>query len=332
MAYPETLLRGSINLYDATGGMLSDDEPTCIVVEASVSRKWAVGAELLITSHTTAWDDHQVRKITKIHFDSVPGHVELKLDFPIRRPTTLMDDSDFAVEVALLSRNIVFEGGPDDKPRRGGHFWVMNTPSVVQTLVGVEVVNFGQQGYLGRYPIHFHFCGDSTGSVISKNTIRQSNQRCVVVHGTDNLLIEDNIAYDTKGHCFILEDGMETGNKFIRNLGAMTGVPVDVIPNQGPNGDETDYDPATYWVTNPTNTWIGNVAAGSESSGFWFELLLRGTRAAAYPDLDPKRATLTLFKDNVAHSCRGVSSCSQFDIIVGSYCFSHTNYCPLHFQ
>lgn len=311
-----------------TGG-ITEDEPTIIIVEASISRKWTVGAEILITSHTTAWDDHQVRKITKIHFDTVPGHVELKLDLPIQRPTTLLDDSDFAVEVALLSRNIVFEGGPDNKPRRGGHFWIMNTPSVVQKLVGIEIINFGQQGYLGRYPIHFHFCGDGTGSVISKNTVRQSNQRCVVVHGTDNLLIEDNIAYDTKGHCFILEDGMETGNRFLHNLGAQTGAPIDVIPNQGSNGVETDYDPSTYWITNPTNTWIGNVAAGSESSGFWFELLLRGTRAALYPDLDPKRAALTLFKDNVAHSCQGVRS-SLCDLLMYLIVFqTRTNSCIL---
>lgn len=33
------------------------------------------------------------------------------------------------------------------------------------------------------------------GSVVSKNVIRDSHQRCIVVHGTDSLLIEDNVAY-----------------------------------------------------------------------------------------------------------------------------------------
>jgi hypothetical protein len=299
-----------VHLYDVTGTPAAT--PTGIVVDASVRPNWDVGAEILITSHTSNWNDHQVRTITKIQDYSNSGDnrtfVELQLNAPIQRPTTLLDSSDFAVEVALLSRNIVWEGGQDREPRQGGHFWVMNTPGVVQTLVGVEVTNFGQQGNLGRYPIHFHFCGNSTGSVVAKNTIRQSNQRCVVVHGTDYLRIEENIAYDTKGHCFMLEDGMETGNQFIRNIGAQTGIPVTIIPNHGPNGVETDYDPATFWITNPTNTWIGNVAAGSESSGFWFELLLRGVRAGDYADLDPKRAALTLFQNNVAHSCQGVSS------------------------
>jgi hypothetical protein len=70
----------------------------------------------------------------------------------------------------------------------------------------------------------------------------------------------------------------------------------------GPNGVETDYAPATFWITNPSNIWIDNVAAGSEGSGYWFELKLRGTRQYLYPDLDPKAAPIILFKNNVAHS------------------------------
>ena len=98
---------------------------------------------------------------------------------------------------------------------------------------------------------------------------------------------------------------METGNEFIRNLGAQTGVPDTIIPDEGANGYETDGEPATYWITNPSNSFLGNVAAGSEHSGYWFEPLLRGTQAHLYPDLRPMTAPLTLFKDNVAHSNNG---------------------------
>ena len=31
--------------------------------------------------------------------------------------------------------------------------------------------------------------------------------------------------------------------------------------------DETDHNPATFWITNAGNNYIGNVAAGSEESG-----------------------------------------------------------------
>lgn len=301
-------------LYDVMGPRKN---PNRIIVDKSIVGHWGVGADILITSHTWQWDDHQERTILAIEpTEGDNEHVTIWLNEPISRPTTMTDDPDFAVEVALLSRNILFQGGPDSIPHRGGHLWVMNTPGVRQRLVGVEVRNFGQQGYLGRYPIHLHFCGDSGQTVIAKNTIRHSNQRCVVVHGTNQLQIRENIAYDTKGHCFMLEDGMEVDNQFMYNLGAQTGIPNIVIPNQGPNGDETDGEPSTFWITNPSNKFVGNVAAGSESSGFWFELLVRGERAHLYPDLEPKIAPLGSFRDNTVHSCLGVGSCCCFKIIM----------------
>ena len=296
-----------INLYDVA--YLNGDEkerPSAIVLEETIKGKWDVGAEILITAHTREWDGHQVRKIKKVS-DYVlrEGYVLVELDAPIIRPTTLRQSNLYAVEVALLSRNIIFEGGPDDVENHGAHFSIRDTPNVKQTLIGVDFQNFGQQGYLGRYPIHIHMNGAMPDSIVAKNTVRHSNQRCIVVHGTRDLLVESNVAYDTKGHCFIVEDGIETGNKFIKNLGAQTGIPKKIIPDTGPNGEETDDRPATFWITNPTNTWIGNVAAGSENAGFWFEPLLRGTEADKYQDLDPKTANLIAFKDNVAHSNAG---------------------------
>jgi cell migration-inducing and hyaluronan-binding protein len=44
----------------------------------------------------------------------------------------------------------------------------------------------------------------------------------VTVHGTNNLQIENNVTYNTVGHCFFLEDGIETGNEYIRNLAIQT--------------------------------------------------------------------------------------------------------------
>jgi hypothetical protein len=40
--------------------------------------------------------------------------------------------------------------------------------------------------------------------------------------GTNNLRVENNVTYNTVGHCFFLEDGVEQGNEFIRNLAIQT--------------------------------------------------------------------------------------------------------------
>ena len=40
----------------------------------------------------------------------------------------------------------------------------------------------------------------------------------MTVHGTNFLHVENNVTYNTVGHCFFLEDGAEHGNQFVHNL------------------------------------------------------------------------------------------------------------------
>ncbi|KAI2508062.1 DUF1800-containing protein [Fragilaria crotonensis] len=70
---------------------------------------------------------------------------------------------------------------------------------------------------------------------------------------------------------------------------------------------ETDHLlPSTFWCTNPQNSWIENVAAGSSDSGFWFELndAVRGLTATMPHALGmvPRTMRLGDFRENVAHS------------------------------
>lgn len=142
-----------LNIYDVIDANVpGEDRSRALVLSNAVQGKWGVGAQLLVTSHTREWDKEQVRTITSIHDHTEAGYVVVELDTPIWRPTTFKESSDFATEVALLARNIVFEGDQDDfNSRHGGHLIIMNTPNVVQKLEGVEFRNFGQQGNLGRY-------------------------------------------------------------------------------------------------------------------------------------------------------------------------------------
>ena len=142
-----------VRLNDVAGGTFN--EPTSIIVDSSIKGKWTTGAEILITSHTRVWNEHQVRKIVRVS-DDATGYVRVELDKAIIRPTTIQESPDFAVEVALLSRNILFEGGSDNQEFHGGHFWIFHTPAVIQSIVGLQVRNFGQQGNLGRF-VHNSF-------------------------------------------------------------------------------------------------------------------------------------------------------------------------------
>ena len=124
-----------------------------LVVDGDIKDKWGVGAEILVTSHTLNWDDQTVRAIASVEKYGNEGKllIELNATIDARPPTS--SDSSFAAEVALLSRNIVFEGSRESKdgPLQGGHLVVYHTAAISQIIEGAEFRNFGQQGTLGRY-------------------------------------------------------------------------------------------------------------------------------------------------------------------------------------
>jgi len=273
-----------------------------VTVGEDAARCWGTkGSRLMLTSDTfNWWDSH-----TAIVADAPsPGVGKLPL-LPMPEKKTAADEThgypDFAVEVALLDRSLVIRGEKETTEGHemiGGHLIVLHTPMVHQHLEGALLTNMGQQARLGRYPLHFHMSECVHGSTLAKNVIWKSNQRCIVIHGTHNVTIDSNVAYDTKGHCFILEDGGEWHNKFLYNLGAKTSSNVLIRPQ------ETDNRPSTFWITNPSNQWIGNVAAGSAGPGFWFELKLRAPSSGLgiNEGVNPKILALGAFDDNTAHS------------------------------
>ena len=128
--------------------------------------------------------------------------------------------------------------------------------------------------FIHSYPLHFHMCGDSYGSIVAKNVVTNSLQRCFVIHGTNGVTIDDNVAYKTRGHCYVTEDGSEIDNSFRHNLGAET---MDLGADNG-QSDSNDNGSVTFWMRNIKNHWENNVAAGSKvslrtsSSCFFFRL------------------------------------------------------------
>jgi cell migration-inducing and hyaluronan-binding protein len=153
----------------------------------------------------------------------------------------------------------------------------------------------------------------------------------VTVHGTNFLRVENNVTYNTVGHCFFMEDGIEHGNEFVRNLAIQTKchtskpcVPT-VLAAAGENPDyenrqavrangqaskdvllPSDNTVSSYWITNPDNVYRDNVAAGSDVTGFWMSLpehpqgQFEGTEIAK--TIWPRRTPFREFKGNVAHS------------------------------
>ena len=154
----------------------------------------------------------------------------------------------------------------------------------------------------------------------------------MTVHGTNDLRVENNVTYNTVGHCFFLEDGIEHGNEFIQNLAIQTKCHPTLALRAHESrrqrresstyanrqayrqasfhGKDTllpsDNTVASFWITNPDNSFIDNVAAGSDENGFW--LSLPEHPQGAFKDSEvsktiwPRRTPLRAFRGNVAHS------------------------------
>jgi cell migration-inducing and hyaluronan-binding protein len=281
---------------------------------------WRVGDEIVLAS--TDFDPRQAERRTIAAIKGNAITLDRKLDYMHFGKITF--DVDERGEVGLLTRNIKIQASADAEqaPFYGGHVMAMGTSKMF--VEGVEFNRMGQNLTLARYPIHWHLIGDARGQYIRNAALHDTYNRCVTVHGTNFLRVENNVTYNTVGHCFFLEDGIEHGNEFIRNLAIQTKchtskpcVPTNLAasgePRMGQGGQQSkdvllpsDNTVASYWITNPDNTFRDNVAAGSDSNGFWMSLpehpngKFEGTEIAA--KTWPRRTPFREFKGNVSHS------------------------------
>jgi len=299
----ESLQVSFMMMTDKTSDILYDDVSFTFVsggvgspqFGGNVGACWDTGASVYLASQSMNATAGSVLKITG---KNVTGdNTTMKFDKPVDA-VPLSKSIDFATEFALLGRNIHFESEDLTNPANGAYLTILSTLSIPQLLQGVTFNGFGQQGIANRFPIFFKSCGDSSGSVVSKNAIINSNQRCIVLQNTNGVSVTDNVAYNTAGHCYSLEDGSEMNNTFEGNFGAGTTAAKVVISG------ESDNNPATFFITNPNNFFKGNIAAGSSDTGFYFSLgrTVSGESAPLFPNLNPSVQPLGLFTDNVAHS------------------------------
>ncbi|KAL3861721.1 hypothetical protein ACJMK2_007745, partial [Sinanodonta woodiana] len=277
---------------------------------------WEVGDRVVISSTDYDWNQAEEGTIMKC---SSCSNKQVKIDLPARY-THWGDVEDGVVdmraEVALLSRNIIFEGkmantcyisdttspGNCDNFKYdtyGGHILLSRGFKSVR-VEGTELYHMGQQLRLGFYPIHFHMCNDTRNYTnrpyIQDNSIHHTFARCVTIHGTHGILVKDNVCYRSLGHSYFLEDGGEKFNRFDGNL-AIGTLTAKLIPS--------DTHPASFWITNPLNELINNVGAGGQGKGIWYvfpesPLDLSATKKFMAPG-EASRTAISLFENNVVH-------------------------------
>ncbi len=121
--------------------------------------------------------------------------------------------------VGNLTRNIVIQSANDARwtdQGFGAHIMVMGS-NAITNIHGVEMRRMGQAGAKGRYPVHFHQMSyDEAGKEvpvggvrkITGSTVWDSKNRCIVIHGTNDVTVDRNTCYNIAGHAIFLEDAV----------------------------------------------------------------------------------------------------------------------------
>src|SRR5581483_3989657 len=287
---------------------------------------WRVGDEIVLAS--TDYDPRQAERRTIAAIKGQSITIDRPLNYMHFGAVTFGVDE--RGEVGLLTRNIRIQASADaEQSFFGGH--IMAMPSSKMFVEGVELNRMGQNLQLARYPIHWHLVGDAKGQYIKNSAIHDTYNRCVTVHGTNFVRVENNVTYNIVGHCFFLEDGIEHGNEFVHNLAIQIKchtskpcVPTNLAASgesppsadrlaarvSGQNSKDvllpSDNTVSAYWITNPDNTYVDNVAAGSDENGFWMSLPEHPNGAFLDTDISkatwPRNMSVRKFKGNLAHS------------------------------
>jgi hypothetical protein len=279
------------------------------VVLAEPSTGWKAGDRIIITMTDVApssgnshpGPDPKGTTTEERRIQGIDG-ARLTLDAPLEHEH--LGSGLYRGEVANLSRNVVVESA-DPQGERGHTMYHRYSAGAISYA---EFRHLGKEGVLGRYPLHYHLCGDTMrGSYVRGASIWDSANRWLAIHGTNYLVVRDNVGYRSRGHGFFLEDGTEVYNVLDRNL-AVGARPARPLPKQALAFDHNDG--AGFWWANSLNTFTRNVATENGLYGFRYEAMERLVLPIQQPDgsrkqVDVRTLPFVRFDDNEAHSQTG---------------------------
>ncbi|GBG35115.1 G8 domain-containing protein DDB_G0286897 [Hondaea fermentalgiana] len=239
------------------------------------------------------WHHNEIRTIAAVERSG--EFARITLTSPLEH--THFGGVEYQGEVGLLSRNIVIQGDEDSEPTDtdddvcedstvgpypcenkwltgyGGHVMAAGEGATVQ-LEGVQLYRMGQTNVLARYPWHVHLVGEGGDrSYLKHSSVYHSFYRCASIHGTNNTLLQDNVAFDVIGHCYyIAEDGVEENSTIAYNLGAHVHFMeyprysgnqyMNTIASYENLTQPADVTASPFYVTRAYHRIFGNAASG----------------------------------------------------------------------
>lgn len=158
-------------------------------------------------------------------------------------------------EVGLVTRNILVTGGDSSKTQYGTHILMHGTTEkgLSSRIENIEVSECGQPQVIGRHCIYFQMNGDIKDSYVKNNSIHDAYSNVIVLESVQGVNISSNVLFAAKGHGIYLQDGTETDNTIEGNL--VLGISQSWYSLEACS---------CFWISNPSNSFRFNRAAGSQ--------------------------------------------------------------------
>ena len=178
-----------------------------LIVSNNTASCWGPGSDVHIGT-STYFNENKLKPngytgvIDSIE-DNFDGTLKIKLsEIPTIPILSTVYSLEFKTDVALLSRNVKIYGAKGEESK-GAYMQVLHTPNISQLVFGVEFFNMGRLSELDRFAIQLIYSGSLEGSSISKNSFHD-NWRCIVIDGTSNVTISNNVGHRNNGHCIFI--------------------------------------------------------------------------------------------------------------------------------
>ena len=219
---------------------------------------WLPGDLLVVTSGTHDINCTMLRNdvceteevtLVAVSGSTITIAAPLRYTHPVQTLTADGRTVTLALEVINLNRNVRIRGsnGPGTSGF-GGHVMLLQPTDAESAFHHVEFTRMGQAMRVGRYPLHLHAVtdqggvGDLSNVTVVGVSVHHSFNRGLNIHGGTGATVASSTIYKNLGHAFFVEDGSETKNTFVGNLGAMTMRATSLL--------ESDNTPSTFWITN----------------------------------------------------------------------------------
>ncbi|MFO0789890.1 MAG: G8 domain-containing protein [Pirellulales bacterium] len=314
------IAQGSVSIYGAQvdsyaniGGIATVGTQTLTLKTVPVG--WKVGDSVVIAAVTPDTTQNETRTIS-----AILGNIVV-LDRPLTYDHTPIS-SAYSVQIANVTRNVVFESEATAFDRRGhvmfmhnedvhigyaGFYRIGRTDKSVPINDPVIQSDWTLKAGTGtnpraRYSVHFHRAGvmdDGNPATIVGSAVVDSAGWGYVNHSS-NVDLLNNVAFDVHGAAFNTEVGDEIGS-FVGNLAiGSTGTNEEL--NARDNVQDFGFRGDGFWFQGAGVTVVNNISAGNQGAAFIYY-----TRGLKTNGVEAQFQSANLVDPSIAHGAATIA-------------------------